>query len=60
MVGENINGIIDEVTISITYQSKWTTKLGEDELLYEFCNDRHCIVVQHLCFHPFGDIVYCY
>jgi hypothetical protein len=39
MVGENFNGIIDEMTTLITYQSKWTTKLGEDELVYEFCGD---------------------
>jgi hypothetical protein len=45
MVGDNFNGIIDEVTTLITHQSKRTTKLGEDELVYEFCDACHCIVV---------------
>lgn len=39
MVGENFNGVINEMTSLITNQSKQTVELNEEELVLEFCDD---------------------
>jgi hypothetical protein len=60
MVGENFNGIIDEMTTLITYQSNGQPNLVKMNLYMNFSLDGHCIVAQRFCFHPFGGTIYCY
>jgi hypothetical protein len=59
MVGENFNVIIDEMIALIVHQNKQRVEPSENELIDEFCGDRHCIGAQCLSFHPFGAIFYC-
>jgi hypothetical protein len=48
MICKTFNSIVDEMSALII------VKPHENELIYKFCNDDHCIGVQCLCLHPFG------
>jgi len=45
MVYKNFNDIFDKVNALITYPSKGTSKLCENEFVNEFCYHNYCIYV---------------